>query len=126
MFILCYKNTVNDVHITKSPGDEAFVHKPRGVFARRKPGGTSEGGRRPHQALALHLSGMTFREAPMKRLIYGIVTALACIAAYQAVAIARSGSPDTDLTGDMAKLLHYQPTDGATHAGKVRRAVDPV
>lgn len=29
------------------------------------------------------------------------------------------------LTGDMAQMLDYQPTDGASRAGDIRRALNP-
>ncbi len=73
----------------------------------------------------------------MKRLFYVVVTLFACVAAYQAVAHnvdaghlktgkARDWKREAELmANDLPQFLHYHPTDGASDAGKVRKAMDP-
>ena len=67
----------------------------------------------------------------MKRLILIVVSVLACVASYQAMAHGIENNPRlkedaAKLTSDLANLLNYKPTDGASDAGRIRRAVDPV
>ena len=71
----------------------------------------------------------------MKRLIYVLISAVATMAvvmACQVVAqtpenpLARDWKRDLALMGnDLPVLLHYQPTDGASYSGHIRKAMDP-
>ena len=68
----------------------------------------------------------------MKRLFYVVVTVLACVASYQAVAHSAHADKDRDwkrearlMANDLPTFLHYHPTDGASYSGKVRKAMDP-
>jgi hypothetical protein len=67
----------------------------------------------------------------MKRLILIVVSVLACVASYQAMAHGIETNPKLKedagkLTADLAHLLNYKPTDGASDAGRIRRDMDPV
>lgn len=70
----------------------------------------------------------------MKRLIFIAVTTVAVVVAFQAASanMRAFSMPDRDWEHDMAlmsndlpKLLKYQPVDGASYSGKVRKTMDP-
>ncbi len=71
----------------------------------------------------------------MKRLIYVLVSAFATVAIAMACQVAaqtpqnlldRDWKSELVLMGnDLPVLLHYQPTDGASYSGHIRKAMDP-
>ena len=69
----------------------------------------------------------------MKRLIFIAVTAVAVVVAFQAASanMRAFNMPDhwehdmALMSNDLPKLLKYQPVDGASYSGKVRKTMDP-
>ena len=68
----------------------------------------------------------------MKRFIHIVITALSAVAIAMACQVAAGPASERDWKkemvqggNDLASFLKYQPTDGASHSGKVRKAMDP-
>ncbi len=65
----------------------------------------------------------------MRKFLIVVIAAFAAVAAC-GMAVAHSSHPDmagasARLTGDMARMLDYHPTDGASRAGDIRHALNP-
>lgn len=64
----------------------------------------------------------------MRKFLAALIVALAAVAACgMAMAHARhdTAGMSARLTGDMAQMLDYHPTDGASRSGDIRRALSP-